>query len=439
MKLFFSKEESPTKDTPKVKTQESESPVVENIEEAIQIDEIPVEKIEEKRMQEVELVTPNETESNSETIDESKKEQKSDRWNTWKFEKTLTNSQKVIFSLSVFAVLLVISFAMAESFDEEMKMSETWFIWVGFIVSQAWLQNKFWNSGLSFELKARKPDTSKLNFFWTKHRKKFFVSVAVFSVLVVLGFCIDPFMEYLHERELKKLAQPITLPAKSNMRFINTATAIIKYEEGSIFLNLLIEIKDSKSISVNKLKLLHQFIESKNAEQVVENPIEETVVYYTEEEVWNPSKRYNKYLRGYEGGWETQRTPHYKKKLKMTYINKPLVNLDDREDFIREYVEESSFHKLFNLLKEVGYYNGNYSTFYASYADNTPDKLEVNFNDIGGFEIVGCYFQKSTFNPLVSDKGELVSYSYSGKFCESSGFTKDDYKKIKDWNIEWKD
>lgn len=358
---------------------------------------------------------------------------------TWKFERSLTHAQKIIFSLSVFAVLLVISYAFAESIDYKMRMKKTWLIWVGFILSQAWLQNKFWNSGLSFEFKVRKPNTSKLKLFWASHKRKFYIGIAVIFILSIIGLSIDPIKKYLHDKEIKQLAQPNTLPEKLNKRFINRATAITKYEYGSISINLLVEMKGDKTINVSKLKTLYQYIESKNAEQVFENPVEETVVYYTQEQVWNPYKNYNTYIRDYTGGFETQRTPHYKKQLKMTYINKPLIHLDDREDFIREYAEESSFKKLFDSLRSVSYYSDNYASFFSTYAANTPDRLEVNLTDVGGFAIVGCYFQKSSFTPLVSDRGELVSYSYSGKFCEGAAFTEDDYKKIKDWNIEWKD
>ena len=262
---------------------------------------------------------------------------------TWKFEKTLTPAQKIIFSISVFAVLLVISYALAESIDYKMRMKKTWLIWVGFILSQAWLQNKFWNSGLSFEFKVRKPNTSKLKLLWASHKKKFYIGIAVIFTLSIIGLSIDPLNKYLREKEIKQLAQPNTLPVKLNERFISRATAITKYENGYILLNLLIEMKGDKTISISKLKTLYQYIESKNAEQVFENPVEETVVYYTQEQVWNPYKNYNTYIRDYTGGFETKKTPHYKKQLKMTYINKPLIHLDDREDFIREYAEESNF------------------------------------------------------------------------------------------------
>lgn len=66
----------------------------------------------------------------------------------------LTFTQKIIFSISAFLLFLVISYAFAESVDYKMRIKETWGVWVIFILIQAWLQNKIWNtnSEVSFTL-----------------------------------------------------------------------------------------------------------------------------------------------------------------------------------------------------------------------------------------------------------------------------------------------
>ncbi|MBL0310332.1 MAG: hypothetical protein IPP77_11850 [Bacteroidetes bacterium] len=59
---------------------------------------------------------------------------------------SLNQTQKIIYSISTFLITLVLAYAIAEDIDSEMTISETWGIWIIFILIQAWFQNKLWNS-----------------------------------------------------------------------------------------------------------------------------------------------------------------------------------------------------------------------------------------------------------------------------------------------------
>lgn len=208
MKLFFSKSESSTKENTKPTIQQQDNPEPQKGDVFIQPNEFIVEKSVEEITPKVENVTPNPiVEQKKEIKLENNKEQKLITWNTWKFEKTLTQSQKVIFSLSIFSILLVICFALAESVDYKMRMKETWFIWVGFIISQAWFQNKFWNTGTKFEIAAKQPDLSGIKRVWIKYKRQFFIAFAVIAVIIIIGVSIEPISNYLEEQESKRKEQ----------------------------------------------------------------------------------------------------------------------------------------------------------------------------------------------------------------------------------------
>jgi hypothetical protein len=189
MSLFFSKKESSPKEPSNTNIQQKDNSESKNIDVIIQSNDYASRKkiIEEIALKDNPLasISMSEEKGNSDVQNNDKK---LITWSIWKFERTLTYSQKVIYSLSIFSIFLVICFALAESVDYHMRMKETWFIWVGFIISQAWFQNKFWNNGTKFEIVLKRPDLSEIKNNWTKNKRQFFIpfAVIVFILYIIL-------------------------------------------------------------------------------------------------------------------------------------------------------------------------------------------------------------------------------------------------------------
>lgn len=59
---------------------------------------------------------------------------------------SLTKSQKTIYGISSFLIVFIIAFVFAEDIDSNIELRNTWGIWIVFIILQAWVQNKIWNS-----------------------------------------------------------------------------------------------------------------------------------------------------------------------------------------------------------------------------------------------------------------------------------------------------
>lgn len=206
MKLFFSKNDSSKKESHKPTNQE-----VKNL--ASNTDESPTQSIDsitekpvEEVLPEVEVAIP--TSSDEQKVGaktEINQNRKLIAWHSWKFEKGLTHSQKIIFSLSVFSILLIICYAFAESLDSKMRMKETWFVWVGFILSQAWFQNKFWNNtGSNFQITLKRPELSGLKEIWFIHKHKILIVIGAVIIVSIIGLSIEPLNNYFEQQEIRR-------------------------------------------------------------------------------------------------------------------------------------------------------------------------------------------------------------------------------------------
>jgi len=71
----------------------------------------------------------------------------SNKWFSKKmFAISINQTQKIIYGISVFLITLIMAYVLAEGIDSKMRISETWGVWIIFILIQAWFQNKLWNS-----------------------------------------------------------------------------------------------------------------------------------------------------------------------------------------------------------------------------------------------------------------------------------------------------
>jgi hypothetical protein len=78
------------------------------------------------------------------------------------FTFSLNQTQKIICGISTFLIVLVLAYAIAEEIDSDLQISNTWGIWIIFILIQAWFQNKLWNSNDSLNFALLFPNVSHL-------------------------------------------------------------------------------------------------------------------------------------------------------------------------------------------------------------------------------------------------------------------------------------
>lgn len=78
------------------------------------------------------------------------------------FTVPLNQIQKIIYSISSFLIVLVLAYVIAEEVDYELQISHTWGVWIIFILIQAWLQSKLWNSGEAVNFAFYYPNVSTL-------------------------------------------------------------------------------------------------------------------------------------------------------------------------------------------------------------------------------------------------------------------------------------
>lgn len=75
----------------------------------------------------------------------------------------LNQTQKIIYSISIFLIAFILAYVIAEDYDSDLLLSNTWGIWIIFILVQAWFQNKLWNSGDSLNITFFFPNVSHLS------------------------------------------------------------------------------------------------------------------------------------------------------------------------------------------------------------------------------------------------------------------------------------
>ncbi len=68
-------------------------------------------------------------------------------------DKTLTIQQKIIYSSTVLLCLFILSYAYSYEIDRRIRLSETWIVWLVFVLLQAFLQNKIWANRLTIRIK----------------------------------------------------------------------------------------------------------------------------------------------------------------------------------------------------------------------------------------------------------------------------------------------
>lgn len=57
----------------------------------------------------------------------------------------LTPVQRIIYSLTAIGICYILCYAIAEQISSDTTLSKTWFVWIIFILSQTYLQNKIWS------------------------------------------------------------------------------------------------------------------------------------------------------------------------------------------------------------------------------------------------------------------------------------------------------
>lgn len=83
-------------------------------------------------------------------------------WKSVSISSNLNLTSKIIYSISAFLILLILSFVLSEKIYNQTTISETWLIWVLFITIQTWLQSKIWNSPVDSKITFYLPNVSFL-------------------------------------------------------------------------------------------------------------------------------------------------------------------------------------------------------------------------------------------------------------------------------------
>ena len=346
------------------------------------------------------------------------------------FFENLQTPQKVIYSISTVAISFVVCYAFAQSLDYNLRMKETWFVWVIFIAVQTWLQNKFWSSNTPVTINYKQPQLSRIKSWFLIRKKKLYLGVVILFLLVLVAVSIDPLYKSYEKHKIEKLAEPRKLPNKSaSMIGIIGSSLNTKYNGGDIYLNLSLSIDDKREISKYRLKNLHQFISDKNDEQI--EVVEEPEQYQISEGHYEFSDYYpyNKY-------WQP---PRWGTRTRKRVINKPKFALDEQSVFVTKYADKILFRNLYNKLVDIGYYTGDYLSFYSSYALDMPRMLTITFTGAGGFEIKSVSISRFSMIRNIGNNGELVGYSYYGSVKNTGYVSADEYSKITDWEIMWND
>lgn len=122
-------------------------------EEYIEEKSTPNDKQEDEEKQSETNETLNNSTANEQVLTNETKAPTYNKWFTKKVFAISTNqTQKVIYGISVFLITLILAYAIAENIDSEMRISQTWGVWIIFILVQAWFQNKLWNSDTTLNL-----------------------------------------------------------------------------------------------------------------------------------------------------------------------------------------------------------------------------------------------------------------------------------------------
>jgi hypothetical protein len=305
---------------------------------------------------------------------------------TLSIKKVLTTSQKIILSLSSFGILAIISYVIAEKIDYRVKITETWFVWVLFIIIESWLQSKLWNDELQMKVKLPQPKWNQIKHSLQKNKRTSFIGI----VILIIGtfyLTVHQINKYLEDREIERLSNGLKLRIKERGEFTSKAILTMSYyfnwQIHTPYLNLELH-KYSDDISHNKLEKLYNFILSNNNEEIKKN-----------------------------------KSPQFK--------------LDNKDDFIKQYSIEENFAILYDSLWTCSYYLLNYETFYSSFADNLPNKLRLKFKDYNGSLIHVIEISKNEMRVNHWKYGTF--YSYYSK--EIGSLSKENYKKITDWDMEW--
>mgnify|MGYP000888732413 CR=1 FL=1 len=346
------------------------------------------------------------------------------------FFENLQTPQKVIYSISTVAISFVLCFAFAQSLDSELSMKETWFVWVFFIAVQTWLQNKFWSSNTPVTINYKQPQLSRIKNWFLLRKKKLYLSLAILLLLTVVAVSIDPLYRYYEKRKIEKLAEPRKLPNKfAPLIGVIGSSLNTKYSEGDIYLNLSLYIDENRKISEYRLKNLHQFISDKNDEQI--EVVEEPEQY----QITAGGYRYLEYYP-YTKYWQE---PKWGTRTRKKIIKRPKFVLDEQSAFVTKYADKILFKNLYNKLVDIGYYTGDYLSFYSSYALDMPRMFTLSFTGAGGFEIKSVSISRFSMTRNIGNNGELVGYSYNGSIENAGYVSADEYSKITDWEIKWND
>jgi hypothetical protein len=138
-------------------------------------------------------------------------ETSSSRSYIFKFQKSFTLAQKVILSITAFSILLIISYSYAENIDQQNSIKETWFIWTGFILIEAWIQNKIWNSSLNLQLSLKTPAFNKIQIHFKNYKLRVYRILSLLTLMVLATFIIFYYNKIAqHESEVSHMQQEIT-------------------------------------------------------------------------------------------------------------------------------------------------------------------------------------------------------------------------------------
>jgi hypothetical protein len=320
---------------------------------------------------------------------------KSNPYAAFKIERDFTLIQKIIFSLSAFAVFLVIAYAFAESLDYKMRIKKTWLVWIAFILLQAWLQNLLWSSkfriAINFKIPSITPHVKK---FWLKNKKTFYILIVVISVLAIGVLSINPVESYLKQKKLEKLAELKSLPSKSSSILnIKNAFASISFSNERMYLSLDVYVDTTIQISRYNLKNLYQFISDQNDQQISFNEN--------------------------SGNW----------------VHSPRFKLESQDDFVIKYLEKEKLHQLYDSLYSKSYeVPATFGHFFSQVVNALPVYITIKFMDSNGLGITSISLSKSKMKEVSAPNGIISQYSFK-EDIETTNVSSTDYEKITNWEI----
>lgn len=290
--------------------------------------------------------------------------------------KNLQLPQKIIYSLSLFSLFFILCFVYAKSTDYKVRLTETWFIWVSFIITQTWLQNKLWSLGSSFSISFNQSKLLKIKRWFTRKKKQVLITISILSVIVTSTYLIIAWIEYTEKQKTEQLANLKSLPDQSAFNIgIAKASAKLKYIDGYTYLNLEILLDKQRPLSKETLKRLFKYINTKKGE-----------------------------------------------------------HLEDESSFIEIYSDKNRFINLYNELVAVGYIQPGFQRFYNIFALKIPKVLKLTFTEENGNEIKSFHLDR--LKSMKAFNGKDGDCTFNGKIEKSGFLSEDEYLRIKNWKIE---